>query len=52
MEATPETEEPATEVVEAPAVEKEGIPMGIVVVAVLAVAAVVAVVVVKKNKKN
>lgn len=48
VEATPETEV----VEEAPAVEKEGISMGIVVVAVLAVAAVVAVVVVKKNKKN
>lgn len=53
VEATPEVEtEQATEVVEAPVVEKEGIPMWIVVVAVLAVAAVVAVVVVKKNKKN
>lgn len=53
VETTPEVEtEQATEVVEAPVVEKEGIPMWIVVVAVLAVAAVVAVVVVKKNKKN
>lgn len=56
VEPTPETEatetEPATEVVEAPVVEKQGVPMGLVVVAVLAVAAVVAVVVVKKNKKN
>ena len=52
VEATPETEELATEEVEAPAVEKEGIPMGIVVVAVLAVAAVAAAVVVKKTKRT